>query len=78
MIEIKTDKELLIELRNKVSSRIVENKANAEYWRIVAGKSKKVSQEIVDVRKSIELNEDNVKKDIVFLRCIDLMFKKEK
>lgn len=78
MIEIQTDKELLIELRNKIAGRIIENKANIEYWRVVIRKAKKDTQEIVDARKSVELNEDNVKKDLVFLKCIDLLLKKEK
>jgi hypothetical protein len=75
---MKTDKELLIELRNKVAGRIVENKANIEYWRFVVRHSKQNSQAIVDARKSVELNEENVKKDRVFLRVIDLMLKGEK
>jgi hypothetical protein len=75
-MDIKSDKELLIEFRNKVSGRIIENKANTEYWGVVVRKAKSNSQEIIDARKSVELNEDNVKKDKVFLKCIDLMMKK--
>ena len=75
---IKTDKELLIEVRNKVASRIIENKANLAYWQEIKSHSKQNSQEIVDARNSFSLNEQNVKKDKLFLRCIDLMLKGEK
>ena len=77
MEEIKNDKQLLIELRNKIAGRIVENKANHDYWLYVANKAPHDSQEIIDARKNIELNDDNVKKDGVFLKCIDLMIKKQ-
>jgi len=73
---MKTDKELLIEVRNKVSGRIIENKANISYWQFVVQHAKHDSQEIIDARKSVEINEDNVKKDKVFLKCVDLMIKK--
>ena len=72
---LKTDKELLIELRNKIAGSIVENKANVEYWSFVVRHSKQNSQEIVDARKNVELNEDNVKKDKVFLRVIWVAFR---
>jgi hypothetical protein len=78
MVHIKSDKELLIELRNKIAGRLIEVKANISYWQIILRKAKKNSQEMVDVLKNIEINESSVKKDNVFLRCIDLMIKKEK
>lgn len=78
MERIKINKEHLIEVRNKVAGRIVENKANILYWREVAKKAKKISQEVVDARNNIALNEGNIKKDKIFLKCIDLMLKKEK
>ena len=78
MKEIKTDKELLIEVRNKVAGRIMENKANIIYWQYVVQHAKQNSQEIIDARKSVELNEDNIKKDTVFLKVIDSMIRKEK
>lgn len=77
-MKITTDKEHLFELRNIVSGRIITAKANISYFLEVVKKSKKVSQEIVDARNSISLNEQNIKKDEIFLKCIDLMIKKEK
>jgi hypothetical protein len=77
MIKIKTDQELLIELRNRIAGRIVECKANLNYWLKMFQKSKKDSQERVDAKKSMDINEENIKKDKVFLESIDLMLKKE-
>lgn len=77
-MKIKTNKEHLIDIRNMVSRRIVEAKVNISYFYEVAKKAKKVSQEIVDARNSIALNESNIKKDMIFLRCIDLVLKGEK
>ena len=77
-IRIKSDQELLFELRNKVAGRIIENKANMKYWSWVVIHSKKNSQEIVDAQNSVELNKDNVKKDSIFLQLIDLMIRRNK
>ncbi|MCK9370698.1 hypothetical protein M0R04_12385 [Candidatus Dojkabacteria bacterium] len=76
--KIKTDTEHLIILRNNISYRLIEAKANIFYWQDVIKRSKQNSQEIVDARQSISLNEQNLKKDKLFLRCIDLMIKEEK
>lgn len=76
--EIKTDKELLVAVRNNVAGRIVENTANTAYWQYVVQHAPHDSQEIVNARKSVEANKDNVKKDTIFLRCIDLMLKNKK
>ena len=75
MEEIKTDRQLNIELRNKISARIVEAKANILYWKEVTKKSKRNSPEIVQALASIELNEANVEKDLVFLECVDKILK---
>jgi len=77
MITLRSNKDLLIELRNKVSYRIIECKANIAYFQVVLRKLKNVSQEMVDGRKAIKTNEESIKKDEVFLRCIDLMIQKE-
>jgi len=74
--KVKDNKQLLVEVRNKVASRIVEGKANLAYWQEVASHSKKNSHEIVDARNSISINEQTIKKDTLFLRVIDLMLKK--
>lgn len=78
MEQIKTNKELFIELRNKIAGRIVEEKANISYWQEVIQHAKQNSQEIVDARNSISINEQSLKKDLLFLRCIDILLKKEK
>ena len=75
-METKSDKELLIELRNKIASRIIECKANIAYFQLTTRKLKKVSQEMVDGRKAVDINEDSIKKDILFLKVIDEMIKK--
>jgi hypothetical protein len=77
-MKIKSDKELLIELRNKIGGRIVEEEANLSYWRIILRKTKKNSADMLETLKKIEGNEDSIKKDNVFLKCIDLMIRKEK
>lgn len=77
-MKIKSDKELLIELRNIIAGRIITSKANIAYFMEAIKKAKKVSQEIVDARNNINLNEQNIKKDKLFLKVIDLMLKKEK
>lgn len=69
--EIKTEKELTIELRNSIAYRIVEYKANIAYWKIIIRQSKSNSPEIVDALNKKRLNEDNLTKDIIFLKCID-------
>lgn len=56
----------------------MENRANIEYWSWVIKHAKQNSQEIVDAHKNAKLNEGNAEKDLVFLKCIDLMLKKEK
>ena len=69
--EIKTEKELTIELRNSIAFRIIEYKANIAYWKIIIRQSKSNSPEIVDALNKKRLNEDNLTKDIIFLKCID-------
>jgi DNA-directed RNA polymerase subunit F len=78
MFEIKTDKELLIEFRNKIAGRIIEARANTAYFQEVVKNDKQNSQEIVEHRLKLQINEQNIKQDKIFLRVIDLMLKKEK
>lgn len=77
-MEIKTEKELLIELRNKIASRKTENFANAEYWRVVLKTAKKNTQPAVDAVNNIEINNANVKADEVFLKAIDDLIAEQK
>lgn len=74
---LKTRKEHLIELRDKIAGRVIEFESNVEYWSFVARHSPQNSQEIVTARTNIEANRESVKKDKIYLRCIDLMLKEE-
>ncbi len=77
MLKLKTDKDHLITLRNEIAAGIVKNRANIEYWVWVSNHSKHDSQEMVDSKNNIKINEDNIGKDIVFLKCIDKMLQKQ-
>ena len=68
---IKTEKENLIKLREKVSFRRTEAKANMVYWKLVFKESKKDSQQRVDAHTKIGINQKSMKNDRVFLECID-------
>lgn len=69
----KSDRELTIKFRNKIAARIIEAKANILYWKSVYDQSRYQSSQFLAARDSIKLNEDNIKKDKVFLDCIDKM-----
>ena len=75
---IKTEKENLIEVRNKTSIRYTEARANISYWKIVFKDSKKNSQEKVDANSNIAINQTNMRKDKIFLECIDKLIAGEK
>jgi hypothetical protein len=72
---IKTNKYLIIELRNKIAFRIIEQKANILYFKKIIRQSKTNSPEIVDAFKKKNINEENLFKDEIFLKCIDEMIK---
>jgi hypothetical protein len=72
-MHIKTDKELTIDLRNQIASRIIEFKANILYWKRIIRQSKTNSKEIVEALNSKKINEDKIEADEIFLRCIDDM-----
>ncbi len=72
-MQIKSDKELAIEFRNQIAARIIEAKANILYWKSVAGEPASKSITYMEALQSIETNEDNIKKDTIFLSCIDIM-----
>lgn len=74
-IKIKTDKELLIELRNEIAGHLVKFDANILYWEEIGKKAKKISQEKADSVSNIAVNQQNIKKDKLFLKCIDSLIK---
>jgi hypothetical protein len=74
-MRVKTDKELIIELRNKIAGKIVENKANKMYWdNVVKNKKYKTgSADVLNAIQKVKINEDDIEKDKVFLSIIDSM-----
>ena len=68
---IKTDKELLIVLRNEVNARLLKWKTSVRYWQMVDKKAKKNSQDKVDAQNAIASNQTDVKKDTLWLKAID-------
>lgn len=75
-IKLKTEKELIIEFRNAIASRMIQQEANMRYFEIVIQREKPNTQEIVDARNNFALNQHNHKKDVLFLKCIDEMLTK--
>ena len=74
---IKTEKENLIEVRNKISLRRTECIANTVYWKTIIKESKKNTQQIVDANSKLSINQKNLKADKVFLECIDRLIEGE-
>lgn len=67
----KSDKQLAIEFRDKIAARIIENKANLLWWKIIIRQSKTNSPEIVDALSKKNATKELIEKDILFLKCID-------
>ena len=78
MIKVKSDSKLLIEFRNQIAFRLVERKANLQYWKAVVRQSKSGSSAMLEAVKNKEVNERDIKKDTLFVKCIDEMIKKGK
>lgn len=78
MTKIKTDKEHMIDVRNKISRTIVENRANILYWQEVARKAEKNTDIEVDAKDKIKINRVAIKKDKLFLKLIDKKLSKMK
>ena len=76
--KILTNKELLINLRNNIAYRMIDNKASILYFEEIAKGLKDNSQEKTDAFQTINTDSQNIKKDKLFLKCIDRMLKKEK
>jgi len=78
MAEPKTKIDQLIELRNAVQARLCEWEANVLYWEMVSKKAKKNTQDKVDAENNIANNRKNVKKDTLYLKCIDILIEEAK
>ena len=78
MTEIKTNRELIIELRNRIAGRKIELEANARYWRYTLKRTKPDTQERVDANNNVVVNEQNARKDGDFIKCIDMMLTDKK
>ena len=76
--QIKSNREFLIELRDEVAKRVITYRANLAYWQEVSRTAKTISQDKVDATNNITGNETSIKKDTLFLKCIDTMIKNEK
>lgn len=70
---IKNRRELIIELRNRIASRVVEFEANLIFWQRIVRTSKSNTPEIMEALGKVELNKNNIKADQEFLKDIDKM-----
>lgn len=68
---IKTDKEHLEDVRNKVARTIVENQANILYWQELARKAERNTDSEINAKDKIKINRVAIKKDKLFLKLID-------
>jgi hypothetical protein len=76
--EVRTHLENLNAVRNHVALRYAENQCSQIYWERMARLAKNNSQEKVDANKNFEAQVDAVRKDKLYLECIDELIKKEK
>lgn len=72
-IRIKTERELLVEFRNAIAARVIEQRANIVYWKKEIRKLKSNTPAIMQAFEAKKINEEKIPKDIVFLQCIDEM-----
>lgn len=75
--KIKTNIELLIQLRNQVAFRIVSQEASKRYWQIMAKEAKKDTQERIDTLQKVSLNEQLISADKKYLQVIDEMLEEQ-
>ena len=73
---MKTKLEALTELRDRIFSRLVENEANLEYWKLITSKKRANSDKYLVAKDKIAINEEGIKEDKVFLQVIDGMIKR--
>jgi len=72
---MKTEKEAILEARDEVFKRIVTNKLNKLYWAEVLKTAKVNTPEAVEAQTNIGVNNENMKKDKLFLKLIDQKLK---
>jgi hypothetical protein len=76
-MKIKSDLQLLIELRDMVAARVMGQKTSKKYWEMMSKKSKKDTQEKVDAINKIALNEQLISADSKYLKIIDEMLEEQ-
>jgi len=76
--KIKSRIEHLSDLRNTVCGRLVEWEANVIYWNAETKRLKANTQGRVDAENNKANNESNVRKDSLYLKCIDQLIEQEK
>jgi len=76
--KVKTNYELIIELRNKIAFQIVGQKASMQYWAIVSKKLKNNSQEKIDALSKVDINKKLIDSDELYLQVIDKLLKESK
>lgn len=72
---MKTKKEILVELRNQILTRLVVAEADKAYFEFVSEDSRDNSPEKVEALEVIKSKAESIKKDTVFLSCIDKLMK---
>jgi len=75
--KIRTRLEHLTAVRNHVALRYAENQCSLLYWEQVFRLAKPDTQERVDASKNVETQADSVRKDKLYLECIDKLLKGE-
>lgn len=73
MVSVKTNEELMVELRNRVAGRLIEFRANMLYWKKVSRSVPANTQEMVNALQAVKNNESDIQKDKLYLKCIDEM-----
>lgn len=71
--KVKSNIELLIELRNQVAFRLISQEASELYWMEISKKTKKNSQERVDALQKVVANQQLSSADKKYLQIIDDM-----
>lgn len=79
MVEkLKTEVEILTNLRNEVYEKIIINKANRAFWIERKNQFKKTKPEHIEAKNKIQINEENIEADELFIVVIDKQLKEAK
>lgn len=70
-LHTKTEQELLIELHNKIKSRIVETTVSITFLKLKIKKNKTDADKKLSYENAITINESNVADDKVYLKCVE-------